>query len=291
MQLQSICSTLDAMEARPNALGQMWSRCCALRSMPWSRLCESSESNQEFHLTVHSVHRVYIPRTPGDGAEHLKLVAALLEREPCNVFTVHPDEEQGKSEIVDSVSGLLILLHRQFDVPLKQQQLVGFGAGAHLAGAAADLVQQQLGDPLPHITALDPPVAMDALEHRLSAQDAVYVEVIHTNGQGLGTMARLGDVDYYPNGGQQQPGCTEAADPDSCSHERALELAAEMWSPVNNLLCAQCVSEEQLSASSCHWTLHRMGEGAASSSASGIYYLETQSSAPFGKGAFHISFL
>lgn len=183
------------------------------------------------------------------------------------------------------------MLHRQFNVPLKQKQLVGFGAGAHLAGAVAYLVQQQLGDPLPHITALDPPIAIDALEHKLSTQDAVHVEVIHTNGQGLGTMARLGDVDYYPNGGQQQPGCDEAADPDTCSHERALELAAEMWSPVNNLLCAQCVSEEQLSASSCRWTLLRMGEGAATSGASGIYYLETRSSAPFGKGAFHISFL
>ncbi|XP_017863073.1 PREDICTED: lipoprotein lipase [Drosophila arizonae] len=229
---------------------------------------------------------VYIPRIPGEGAEHLKLIAALLEREPCNVFAVHPDEQQSNSEIVDSVSGLLIMLHCQFNVPLKQQQLVGFGAGAHLAGSVAYLVQRQLGDPLPHITALDPPDAIDALEHKLSTQDAVHVEVIHTNGQGLGTMARLGDVDYYPNGGQQQPGCKEAADPDSCSHERALELAAEMWSPVNNLLCAHCVSEEQLSASSCRWTMLRMGEGA-----SGIYYLETRSSAPFGKGAFHISFL
>ncbi|TDG42027.1 hypothetical protein AWZ03_011565 [Drosophila navojoa] len=234
---------------------------------------------------------VYIPRTSGDSAVHVNLVAALLDREPCNVFAVHPDKEHSQSEIVDSVSGLLIMLHRQFDVPLKQKQMVGFGAGAHVAGAVADLVRRQLGDPLPHITALDPALVIDALEHRLSAQDAVHVEVIHTNGQGLGTMARLGDVDYYPNGGQQQPGCHEAADPDSCSHERALELAAEMWSPVNKLLCAKCMSEEQLDARSCRWTLHRMGEGGATSDAPGIYYLETQSSAPFGKGAFHISFL
>lgn len=229
--------------------------------------------------------------TSVNSSEHLILVTALLEREPCNVFVVDLAEVQNESDIVDSVSSLLILLHRQFDVPLKQQQLVGIGAGAHLAGAAAAQVQQQLGDPLPHITALDPSGSRDTLKHRLSVQDAMYVEVIHTNGQGLGTMARLGDVDYYPNGGQQQPGCNVTADPDTCSHERALELAAEMWSSANNFLCAQCVSAEQMSASSCHWSLHRMGDGAAVDNASGIYYLETQSHAPFGKGAYYIAFL
>ncbi|XP_030571355.1 pancreatic lipase-related protein 3 isoform X1 [Drosophila novamexicana] len=235
---------------------------------------------------------VSIPRLSGNssttvGEEHLKLASALLEREACNVFAVDLAEGQSESDIVASVSGLLILLQRQFDVPLRQQQLVGFGEGAHLSGAVADQVQQQLGEQVPRITALDPSGDCDKLEHRLSAEDACLVEVMHTNGNGLGTMARLGDVDYYPNGGQQQPGCSVTPDPDACSHERALDLAAEMWSTANDFVGALCSSQEDMSAQNCRWSSQRMGVEATA----GIFFLETRSSFPFGRGAYHIGFL
>ncbi|KAJ9597567.1 hypothetical protein L9F63_011568, partial [Diploptera punctata] len=49
---------------------------------------------------------------------------------------------------------------------------------------------------------------------KLNRDDATFVEVIHTNGRptlpllGLGIYQRLGDVDFYFNGGWDQPGCT-----------------------------------------------------------------------------------
>ncbi|EDW04993.1 GH24627 [Drosophila grimshawi] len=226
---------------------------------------------------------VSIPRWGSNGSvEHLILATALLERNACNFFAVDLAETQTESEIVASVSGLLVMLHRQFDVPLGRQQLIGFGAGAHLAGGAAEQVQQQLNEQLPLITALDPSGDSEQLKHQLAAGDALRVEVIHTNSQGLGSIRRLGDVDYYPNGGQQQPGCNS----DACSHERALNLAVEMWSPANEFLVAQCGSVETMSAKDCRWSAQRMG----SNSAAGIYFLETRSSSPYGRGAYHIGF-
>ncbi|XP_032290693.1 pancreatic lipase-related protein 3 isoform X2 [Drosophila virilis] len=235
---------------------------------------------------------VTIPRLSGNssttvGEEHLKLASGLLEREACNVFAVDLTEDPSESDIVASVSGLLILLQRQFDVPLRQQQLVGFGEGAHLSGAVAEQVQQQLGEQVPRITALDPSGDSDKLEHRLSAEDARLVEVMHTNGNGLGTMAQLGDVDYYPNGGQQQPGCSLTPEPDACSHERALDLAVEMWSTANDFVSALCSTPEAMSAQNCRWSSQRMGVEATA----GIFFLETRSSFPFGRGAYHIGFL
>lgn len=42
----------------------------------------------------------------------------------------------------------------------------------------------------------------------LDPSDAEFVDVIHTNGGGLLAFDEpLGHVDFYPNGGQKQPGC------------------------------------------------------------------------------------
>ncbi|XP_008479096.1 lipase member H-like [Diaphorina citri] len=48
---------------------------------------------------------------------------------------------------------------------------------------------------------------------RLDSSDAQFVDVIHSNGEnlilgGLGSWQPLGHVDFYPNGGRMQKGCT-----------------------------------------------------------------------------------
>lgn len=48
----------------------------------------------------------------------------------------------------------------------------------------------------------------------LSADDAAFVDVVHTDGariwsEGFGLFNPIGDVDYFPNGGLDQPGCEQ----------------------------------------------------------------------------------
>jgi hypothetical protein len=43
-------------------------------------------------------------------------------------------------------------------------------------------------------------------EH-LSSDSARFVDVIHTNGGAFGGSVSTGTVDFWPNGGQFQPGC------------------------------------------------------------------------------------
>lgn len=44
-------------------------------------------------------------------------------------------------------------------------------------------------------------------EDRLNVTDAIFVDVIHTNGDKNGILKSLGDIDFFPNGGKQQPNC------------------------------------------------------------------------------------
>jgi hypothetical protein len=63
-------------------------------------------------------------------------------------------------------------------------------------------------DPAGPLFENEPPIT------RIDPSDASYVQCIHTNGIplvefGFGTLEAWGHVDFYPNGGQLQPGCKE----------------------------------------------------------------------------------
>ncbi|KAH8322094.1 hypothetical protein KR059_002716, partial [Drosophila kikkawai] len=230
---------------------------------------------------------ISIPRWQGNSSspELSAVVSARLDQQASNVISVDLENATNEAEIVENVASFVSILTKNFDVPLERILLVGFAEGAHLAGEVAAQLHQDLGRQVPHITALDPP-AGDLLEHQLSASDAEFVEVVHTSAGKMGTWERLGHVDYFPNGGETQPGCSG----DSCSHERAFELLAEMWSSDNDFVSALCGSVETMSAESCRWSTLKMGQK-AQGQPSGIYFLETHQSAPYARGAYYISFL
>lgn len=88
---------------------------------------------------------------------------------------------------------------------------IGHSLGAHMCG----LVGKESEVSLDRISALDPagpsfdntPAAV-----RIDAQDANFVDVVHTNaGQLLesrfGMLQSVGDIDFYVNGGGFQQGC------------------------------------------------------------------------------------
>ncbi|VEN50592.1 unnamed protein product [Callosobruchus maculatus] len=97
-------------------------------------------------------------------------------------------------------------------VPLERVHLVGHSLGAHLAGFVGKWVISMTGDKVGRITGLDPagpmfdyPTAPPT--HRLDKSDAHFVDAVHTDIQGYGYTPPLGHVDFYPNGGKDQPGC------------------------------------------------------------------------------------
>lgn len=91
-------------------------------------------------------------------------------------------------------------------------EFVGHSLGAHIAG----FVGKDLGGKLGRIVGLDPagPSFSDKpAQHRLDRSDAQLVEVVHTNADYaytiyMGIKRHVGHVDYYPNGGTWQPGCS-----------------------------------------------------------------------------------
>ncbi|XP_037792093.1 pancreatic triacylglycerol lipase-like [Penaeus monodon] len=147
------------------------------------------------------------------------MAAALLLYGDFNVLTV--DWGGGSRALYDQaavnarvagleVAFLLNWLEAKLDHHPRDVHLIGHSLGATFAGYAGERV---IG--LGRITGLDP--AGPYFENlppkvRLDPTDALFVDVIHTNGdplilQGLGMKQACGHLDFYPNGGRQQPGC------------------------------------------------------------------------------------
>lgn len=194
--------------------------------------------------------------------------------------------------IAETVNDLLKILHLIFNVNSKNIHLTGFGLGAHIAGVVGQEFFQHSGEKIQRITALDPtgePFSITTpASDKLTPDDADFVEVVHTNGGEIGFFNPCGHVDYYPNGGQTQPGCN--ATNSICSHKRSYELVPEMWLPVKNqeLLLLKCSNIDILNIDGCRWINSEMGD--LEQQLYGVFYLETNSHKPYGKGAFKLQF-
>lgn len=143
--------------------------------------------------------------------------------------------------VARQLSLLLYYLNQMFAIDLSKFHIVGHSLGAHIAG----FVGADNGGKVARITGLDPAgpifVELDAT-HRLDPADARFVDVLHTNGGpitkgALGLSEPLGHVDYYANGGAQQPGCyfssvtksiLDPVERVACSHRRSYRYFIEL---------------------------------------------------------------
>ncbi|KTF72911.1 hypothetical protein cypCar_00048594, partial [Cyprinus carpio] len=99
--------------------------------------------------------------------------------------------------------------------------------GAHISGFTGASFEGRIG----RITALDPAGpefnGRSAVD-RLDPTDAQFVEALHTDMDALGYRDVLGHIDYYANGGADQPGCPRTIFSGSqyfkCDHQRSVFL-------------------------------------------------------------------
>lgn len=112
-------------------------------------------------------------------------------------------------QVATSLAEMIDFLVDQRDLKLDDRLLVvGHSLGAHIVGMAG---QRMRSGKLPIIVGLDPAYPLFTRKNasnRLSADDAELVQVIHTNGGHLSIPYPVGDADFYPNWGRDQPGCS-----------------------------------------------------------------------------------
>lgn len=147
--------------------------------------------------------------------------------------------------------------------------LIGHSLGAHTAGYAGE----KMGGSIGRITGLDPaePYFQGMPNHlRLDYTDAKLVDVIHTDGKsifflglpGYGMSQPCGHLDFYPNNGKEQPGCTDLSETTpslpltlikegleeasrvlvACNHVRAIKLFIESINSKCQYVAHECSS-------------------------------------------------
>ncbi|XP_053688797.1 uncharacterized protein LOC128738017 [Sabethes cyaneus] len=205
---------------------------------------------------------------------------------------------------------LLQRLETHNKLNMSRVHLIGFSLGSHAAGFAGAELKG-----LNRITGLDPAGPLFESQHphaRLDDSDAGFVDVIHSNGEnlilgGLGSWQPMGAVDFYPNGGRVQHGCSNLfvgavtdiiwAPPSIegrslCNHRRAYKFFIDSVAPkclfpafpcdnYENFLKGDCFSCKRIENGTETSVCGNMGYYADRSVGRGQLYLKTREEEPF----------
>ncbi|XP_063063459.1 lipase member H [Engraulis encrasicolus] len=187
---------------------------------------------------------------------------------------------------------------------LNSIHLIGVSLGAHVAGFIGAMLRGKVG----RITGLDPAGPMFTgvpPEERLDPSDAQFVDVLHTDMDGFGLRGAHGHIDFYANGGADQPGCPKTIFSGKaffvCDHQRSVflylcalnntcKVTAYPCSSYSDFLNGQCMQCEAFKPASCPvlgydmspWrdTLLKLGQTRA--------FFSTTSVLPFNKTTYRI---
>ncbi|XP_050437348.1 uncharacterized protein LOC126843699 [Adelges cooleyi] len=240
--------------------------------------------------------------------------SALMDADDCNIICV--DWEAGaiipnyvraaaNTRLVGKQVAMLISgLALKANLPVENVHLIGFSLGAHAAGYAGAELQN-----LSRITGLDPAGPLFENQDpktRLDSTDAKFVDVIHSNGEnlilgGLGAWQPMGHVDYYPNGGRMQKGCSnlfvgavtdiiwsapEVYGRSLCNHRRAYKFFTDSVTTGCAFPAVPCESYEKFLDGECFPCKDKtkcgtMGYYSDKSPGRGKLYLLTRDEEPF----------
>ncbi|XP_078464211.1 phospholipase A1 member A-like [Lampetra planeri] len=192
------------------------------------------------------------PDTPGTN-----IIAVDWNRGATNWYPLAVQKTREAGRII---ANMITTLMVQRGVRAERVHLVGVSLGAHVAGFTGSYFSGRIAK----ITALDPAgpkfSQADPAE-RLDSSDAAFVDVVHTDGDKFGIRRTLGHVDFYVNGGEDQPGCPKTTltggftedmeSPVICDHMRAVRLWLSSLRSACELRAFPCDSAAALAAGRC----------------------------------------
>lgn len=187
----------------------------------------------------------------------------LLERQDMNVIVVDWNRGAANVNYVKAVENTrktaehviaLIKVIQEHGVSLASIHLIGISLGAHISGFVGANFKGEIG----RITALDPAGPLftgKPPEDRLDPSDAQFVDALHTDIDALGFRQALGHIDYYANGGTDQPGCPltifGGGSYFKCDHQRSVLLYMESVSRTCKSIVYPCSSYKDFLDGKC----------------------------------------
>lgn len=222
--------------------------------------------------TTFIIHGYRPTGSPPAWIEHIAQL--LLERQDMNVIVV--DWNRGAANInyikaventrkvADNLTALIKMMQTH-GTSLNSIHMIGISLGAHISG----FVGANLNGSIGRITALDPAGPQftgTPPEDRLDPSDALFVDALHTDIDALGFRQTLGHIDFYANGGTDQPGCPltifSGGAYFKCDHQRSVFLYMESiqrtcvsrvypCSSYKDFLDGNCLSCERFGTDGC----------------------------------------
>lgn len=126
-------------------------------------------------------------------------------------YTFYASTTAYDKEIGNYFGDFLVRLRTGLSIAYTSMHLIGHSMGAHACGIAGKWVRSLTGSSVARITGLDPAGTSYVLKQdsdKLTATDATFVDVIHTDRYKFGYPFSIGTADFYPNDGKAlQPGC------------------------------------------------------------------------------------